>query len=224
MARSEKFPSHLVLDLDETLIHSIHHASAAEMQDVVAGLPLQGLRSQIFQINVTARSARERNDPPELWWVVKRPHLAAFLEFCFAHFETVSVWTAADQLYAEAIVEEIFRDVGRPYLLWHRAMCERDELENLTKPLAKLAKVLNTSVDNMCILDDRSTSFKDNRESAIWMPVWAPKPTKESLEAPDTILAQIMVMWSLHLHNEFTSMKRVRGAIRQAQLGFVPFG
>lgn len=86
-------PRLLVLDLDETLIHS-------------AEAPLG--RPADFHI--------------AHYHVYRRPHLAEFLDYCFATF-TVGVWTSSTMPYAEAVVARIIPPGRTLAFLWARERC-----------------------------------------------------------------------------------------------------
>ena len=82
----------LILDLDETLIYA---------------------------------TERDLASPPDFrvgpYAVYRRPHLTAFLDFCFAAFD-VAVWTSASHSYASEVVGHIF--AGRQLrFLWTGHRC-----------------------------------------------------------------------------------------------------
>jgi len=84
--------SHLILDLDLTLVQSTMGPppSAPDPNDrelLVAAVGTAGLT---------------------FYWR-KRPHLAEFLAFCFSHFD-VSVWTVGVRAYATHVIEWIFTE------------------------------------------------------------------------------------------------------------------
>lgn len=70
----------LILDLDETLIHS-----------------------SWFQFKKSDQLITTVCDRDGNYFVYKRPHLEEFLDFCFQHFD-VAIWTAASQYYAHRIL------------------------------------------------------------------------------------------------------------------------
>ena len=53
--------------------------------------------------------------------VYRRPHLAAFLDYCFGNFK-VAVWTSASRDYAYGIASKIMA-IDRLAFLWVRERC-----------------------------------------------------------------------------------------------------
>ena len=108
-------PALLILDLDETLIHSTEH---------------QLERQADFKVGS--------------YFTYKRPHLERFLEVCFEHFE-VAVWTASSEDYASKIVTEVFGTRALKFFWSRERCTLRyfeDTGERIyTKPLAKVRKL-----------------------------------------------------------------------------------
>jgi carboxy-terminal domain RNA polymerase II polypeptide A small phosphatase len=127
-------PALLILDLDETLIHS----SERELE-----------RKPDFRVGS--------------YFTYKRPHLEMFLEVCFAHFE-VAVWTASTEDYAIEIVTEIFGTRSLKFFWSRERCTLRyfeDTGERIyTKPLAKVRK-LGFKLERMIVVDDLATNFHD---------------------------------------------------------------
>lgn len=94
----KSLPTLLVLDLDETLIHT----------DVD---PLE--RDGDFTISLEAVEHH----------VYCRPHLSEFLTFAFATFSDVAIWTSATEDYAREIVQQILTTEQKPLFLWSRSRC-----------------------------------------------------------------------------------------------------
>lgn len=125
----------LVLDLDETLVHA-----SAEALDRAADVQLVG------------------------YHIYKRPHVDAFLDFAFAHFD-VGVWTSSGRLYAEPLVAWLMP--GRTLqFLWSSQRCStaRDwETGGYTseKRLAKLRR-LGFALEQMIGIDDTPSKYAKN--------------------------------------------------------------
>ena len=91
------FDKIIILDLDETLIH------AAEK-------PLKGV--QDFMVGP--------------YFVYVRPHAHSFIDFCFASFSAVAVWTSSSEDYAEAISLNLFGSKKEDLaFLWSKKRCVR---------------------------------------------------------------------------------------------------
>jgi carboxy-terminal domain RNA polymerase II polypeptide A small phosphatase len=127
-------PALLILDLDETLIHS----SEQELERVAD-----------FRVGS--------------YFTYKRPHLEAFLEVCFEHFE-VAVWTASTEDYASEIVTKIFGTRALKFF-WSRERCTLRYFEDIgdrvyTKPLTKVRK-LGFDLSRVIAVDDKAENFYD---------------------------------------------------------------
>ncbi|EPY36064.1 NLI-interacting factor [Strigomonas culicis] len=109
----------LVLDIDETLIHTYHVVSQPQQSDQ-AGPPRAddlGSTSELFQ------TPSQRQQHPEVPLInvrmVVRPHLKEFLTEVMQLFEVV-FWTAGTSNYAAAVLDAIERHVlGLPRSLYH---------------------------------------------------------------------------------------------------------
>lgn len=213
MNRMHRLPKHLVLDLDETVVHTEDDMERYYELGIPTNPNLAHIRQNTFVMRlvdvVGARGAGET----EMWWVSKRPQLDLFLHYAFQTFQTVSVWTAAKQRYAEAIVGEIFKDHPRPYVLWHWEMCKYDDNGNLTKPLKDLADYMKVPLSDMCILDDNMSTFSANKENAIWMPRWDPKPTIRDLGRPDDVFIKLIRMWDAMSVADHINAHNIRATI-----------
>lgn len=86
----------LILDLDETLIHSVYSPINGKTPDFV----IDG--GNIFSY--------------------KRPHLDEFIKFVKENFN-LAVWTSASEDYALAVSEHIFGNVSCLDFLWARKRC-----------------------------------------------------------------------------------------------------
>lgn len=150
--------NHLILDLDETLLHS-DDMSAADVRRM--GRPpdydLGDLRGYF------------------------RPHLREFLRYAFDNFASVGVWTAGTPDYAESIVSEVFDAQGlpRPAFVMNSRDCVA-RMENVGgQRYAKLKyKPLNKvwrrgplhRASNTLILDDRTDTAWENAENLMLIP------------------------------------------------------
>lgn len=117
----------LILDLDETLVHATEREFA---------------HASDFRVAHYA--------------VYRRPHLEAFLDDCFAHFD-VAVWTSSSRSYATLVVAQIF--AGRKLkFFWTADRCtQRMNLETYdqytVKNLSKVRK-LGFALEQVLMVDD----------------------------------------------------------------------
>jgi len=149
----------LVLDLDETLLHS---DDATE--EALAAFD----RKPDYRVPGTSM----------VGWL--RPHLKEFLEYAFDNFDVI-VWTAGSKEYADVVVPEAFRRHGVP--MPRRVLSADDcvpRLENTGwycyekaryKPLPKLWQ-RGLSHKNTLIVDDRADTASDNIANLILMPAF----------------------------------------------------
>jgi TFIIF-interacting CTD phosphatase-like protein len=131
----------LVLDLDNTLIETRN--GNAERLAIQKSLRERGELDRYYEFALDGR----------VYWGVKRPYYRFFLEWAFATFDVVGVWTAAEADYAAEIVKAVFPQT--PHFVW-----SRDECVNLGgtyyKPLEKLfIRFPHLDRDNTVIIDDR---------------------------------------------------------------------
>ena len=93
----------LILDLDETLIHSEEFPRTKESN-----------RTFDFKVGF-------END--EYWYMTKkRPYLNEFLEFAFENFD-IGIWTASSEDYATIILENIGIDKSKLKFFYTRENC-----------------------------------------------------------------------------------------------------
>jgi len=213
---TRRLPRHLVLDLDETLVHTEDDIHRYVALGIANDPKLLHIRQNTFVMRLVDVVGARGAGQTEVWWVSKRPRLDLFLYYAFRTFETVSVWTAAKKKYAEAIVEEVFRDHPQPYLVWHWEMCEYDEDGHIIKPLEKMALYMGVELEELCILDDNRKTFSKNPDNAIWMPRWDPEPTVEGLERADNAFMKLIKMWSAIETTELTKQTRLASVSRRA--------
>jgi len=97
---------HIILDLDETLVHAVPFKELA----AAGRAPFGDFKYHVFDQYV----------------IFERPHLAEFLRALSAQY-TISVWTAASESYAHFIVDNILAPlVSRPIpVVLHSAHCQK---------------------------------------------------------------------------------------------------
>lgn len=146
----------LVLDLDETLIHS----SSTQYENV-------GETFRVFNFHVHLR-----------------PGLEHFLQTVFAHFK-VAVWTSADYEYARQIVKQVFPPEHSLEYLWAREDCawryvpELDKYEYL-KDFKEL-KERGWNLDRTIAVDDSPEKHVDQSDNLILIPAWVGETDDDDL-------------------------------------------
>jgi TFIIF-interacting CTD phosphatase-like protein len=131
----------LILDLDETLIHSL-------------GRPLA--TAPDFMLGP--------------YHVYRRPNLADFLARCAERY-TLAVWSSAGSEYVDGIVKNIFPDAPQPAFVWSKSRCTtrmdaelRDEV--YLKDLSKV-KRLGFNLSRILIVEDEPRKVARHYGNAI---------------------------------------------------------
>ena len=193
----------IVLDLDETLVHTYDNDRDKEL-DVFMGLgifqnpQLMDLRNRSYRIVLDdILTDRGTGYKIELMGIM-RPHLKEFLIFCFSYFKVVAVWSAGLPRYVEMIVDHIFKDVRPPHVIYCRDKCEQVG-RSMPKPIIKMINEEDGLSEYMplnetFILDDRDSAFASvNPGNGILIPGYEPDPTINSLRKDDIYLQMLMV-------------------------------
>ncbi|KAL1498325.1 hypothetical protein ABEB36_009139 [Hypothenemus hampei] len=151
----------LVLDLDETLIHS-HHDGVVR-QTVRPGVPPD------FVLKVTI----DRH--PVRFFVHKRPHVDFFLDIVSQWYELV-VFTASMEIYGAAVADKL--DAGRGILQrrFYRQHCTPD-FGSYTKDLSAICNDLSS----VFILDNSPGAYKAYPDNAIPIKSWFSDPNDVAL-------------------------------------------
>jgi carboxy-terminal domain RNA polymerase II polypeptide A small phosphatase len=153
----------LILDLDETLIHSTEE------------IPAGGSDFTVFHYHV-----------------VKRPHVDYFIQECSRYFR-LAVWSTGSDDYAEKIVENIFTSTVKPEFVWGRSKANyqpsrsRNEIISLgfshydyIKRLKKI-RPLGYSLERTLMVDDTPHKLKENYGNAIYIREFNGEPEDEEL-------------------------------------------
>lgn len=190
----------IILDLDETCIHSYNDVDTLNKLELLTNPKYYDIRSRLYTIKL-----KDVNCPGDgskiVMWGIMRPYLKEFLYFCFSYFEVVAVWSAGVKKYVRAIVDHIFKDIGEPHIVFSREKCHKEIDNNLTKPITKMIKEVETlnkymSLMNTFIVDDRLDTFKYNFTNGILIPPYEPAETIDGLRAEDYALPRFMTWLS----------------------------
>jgi len=151
----------LVLDLDETLIHS--HHDGVQRQTVKPGTPPD------FILKVTI----ERH--PVRFFVHKRPHVDYFLDVVSKWYELV-VFTASMEIYGAGVADKL--DNGRKILQrrYYRQHCTLD-LGSYTKDLSNISHDLSS----IFILDNSPGAYRSYPANAMPIKSWFTDATDTAL-------------------------------------------
>tara|TARA_R100001163_G_C5068510_1_gene209049 strand:- start:19363 stop:19938 length:576 start_codon:yes stop_codon:yes gene_type:complete len=157
----------LVLDLDETLIHTMQITQAFSKR-------LNNATDFHFKIN------------NQYYWVRKRPGIDLFLDFAFKHF-TVGIWTAAEKDYAKEICRKILSmpQLHATKFIYSRNFCHLDSTNMppmFVKPLAKIWAVYpEMNRMNTLMIDNNLNVMKYNPHNGIHIPDFIGQTTDKFL-------------------------------------------
>ena len=192
----------IVLDLDETLVHSNENLGELKALNIMKDPKLMDLRNRTYEISMDDVVYKKGQGIKTEMWGIVRPHVKEFLIACFSYFKVVIVWSAGKKKYVNAIVDFLFKDIKRPHIVYARDQCERTTDNILTKPLEKMIKQepglsKYMSLDNTFIIDDRRSVFEGpNQYNGIQIPAYKPDFNIRSLRTDDIALKQLMT-WLL---------------------------
>ena len=130
----------IILDLDETLIHS------------------------------TSKKLNEEEDfILEQYFVYKRPNLDWFLQEISKHF-CIGIWSSADGIYVTNIAEKIIPNNLKLEIMWDKDWCDLTENKDdnsffYEKRLEKLTN-LNLELESLLLVDDSLENYQINKNNA----------------------------------------------------------
>ena len=152
-----KGKTHVVLDLDQTLIQSID----VELR-----------KKPDFEIKVDK----------EHYYVYKRPGLDKFLNGLFKHSASVSVWTAATRPYCMQIIKNIFTEKQYKKLrfIWSRNQTIHKDGFYYVKDMSKVFKKFrNMNRKNTILIDDNPNHFVVSPDTVKYIRAWVYTNTKD---------------------------------------------
>jgi len=153
----------LVLDLDETLIHS--HHDGVYRQTVTPGTPPDFvLKVTMAKMSPDGKVVIDKH--PVRFFVHKRPHVDYFLEVVSKWYDLV-VFTASMEIYGAAVADKL--DSGRGMLKrrYYRQHCNLD-FGSYTKDLSAISDDLS----NIFILDNSPGAYRSYPDNAIPIKSW----------------------------------------------------
>eukprot|EP00128_Syssomonas_multiformis_P001079 Colp12_sorted_trinity150504_noHs@25003 len=144
----------LVLDLDETLIHSSLRGYSREYD----------LKVEVFTDKFAC-----------LFYVCKRPHVDYFLSKV-AEWYTVIVFTASLREYADPVIDMLDQGKGLISKRYFRESCVQS-FGNYIKNLA----MIEPDLSNILIVDNSPGAYEHHPENAIPIETWEDNPRDECL-------------------------------------------
>lgn len=182
----------IVLDLDETLIHSFFTSPLPASEGLQYKLD-PSIGGRLYRLDIKFDDGTYGS-----YWALKRPHLDTFLRYIFDNFGIVVVWTAGVKEYAHAVCEWLFAN-QYPDAVYDRSFCVKLDNDKYTKPLLKLSTQPElrgkVRLDNTIIIDDNPNSIAMNVENAINIPAFKPNPNiVDIMDERDDCLLKI-IQW-----------------------------
>lgn len=187
----------LVLDLDETLIHSTSRPLASASSGGFFGLSPFGRRNKgaahTVEVMLGGRSTR--------YHVYKRPFVDFFLRTVSGWY-TLVIFTASMPEYADPVIDWL--DAGRGILARRlfRDSCTQLPNGSYTKDLA----LVEADLARVCLIDNSPVSYKVNEANGIPIEGWTHDPYDEAL------LDLLPVLDSLRFTSDVRRVLGLRGA------------
>ncbi|ODV58124.1 Nem1-Spo7 phosphatase catalytic subunit NEM1, partial [Ascoidea rubescens DSM 1968] len=153
----------LILDLDETLIHSLSKSSRLS------------ITSSAHMVEVKLNN----NNIPTLYYVYKRPYCDEFLNIVSQWFNLI-IFTASVKEYADPIINLLEKDKFYFQKRLYRDNCTLNKGINGIGYIKDL-KILNTHLSKVIMIDNSPISYSKNLENAIRIEGWINDPTDVEL-------------------------------------------
>ncbi|KAI7852571.1 NLI interacting factor-like phosphatase-domain-containing protein [Circinella umbellata] len=153
----------LVLDLDETLVHSVRLGSYAARQRTVS----TSIKRKKIEVQDDKQSM--------LYEVYKRPHVDFFLKTISQWYKVV-IFTASMAEYADPVIDWLDQDHNVISQRYFRQSCivrNGNFVKDISLAEPDLAKV--------CLVDNSNAAFGLFQENGIPLPGWISNPNDESL-------------------------------------------
>jgi TFIIF-interacting CTD phosphatase-like protein len=188
----------IVLDLDETLLCTFDDMVDLYNLGILTDSKLLDIRRRTYYMRLDDVVDKKGTGVKSDLWGITRPHLDEFLRFCFDNFKIVAVWSAGRKKYVHAVVDWIFKNVGRPHIIYTYDDCEKTSGGLLIKPLQRMIDQINNlekymSLSNVFVIDDRRSTFESsNPDNGIVIPEYLPHPDIKEMRADDTALLQLI--------------------------------
>lgn len=151
----------MVLDLDETLVHS--HTDGLAKPTVKPSMPPD------FTVKVTI----DRH--PVRFHVHKRPHADFFLSIVSQWYD-LAVFTASMEVYGAAVTDQLDRNTGVLNRRYFRQHCKVDFF-GFTKDL----RIISSDLSSIFIIDNSPGAYRENKHNGIPIVSWFADPSDKAL-------------------------------------------
>lgn len=178
----------IVLDLDETLVHTMDNYKDFLDLNVSRNTDLMDVRHRIYSFSMQdVFTDAGYGDETKIWGIF-RPHVKEFIEFANKYFRSVNVWSAGQPSYVEKIVDKLFKGHRHPAIIYAFNQCKSNDGDTL-KPLHEMINSFNynysnktnhtMSLEKIFSVDDRRSTFNSNVKNGILIPAYAPEEIAE---------------------------------------------
>ncbi len=193
LAKIPKTQKSIVLDVDETLVHTFDEDKQHRFSELnlMEDPTLIDIRSRLYILSLVDLYRNGESDIA-LYWGIMRPGLKDFLRFAERYFQHVCIWSAGHKQYVERVCGNIFRGLNRPATIFTSDDCDKIGSHNI-KPLMKMYNTagLQMSPENTIVLDDRSSTFSQNPLNGIQIPAYMPSDTIDGLRSEESSLQRL---------------------------------
>ncbi|BGP42517.1 Nuclear envelope morphology protein 1 [Rhodotorula kratochvilovae] len=183
-------PKTLVLDLDETLIHSTSRSAGGLGK---RGAP-KGLKTRVVEVVLDGRST--------VYTVYKRPWVDFFLRKVSSWY-TVVIFTASLPEYADPVIDWLDGGDGRGGMIGPRLF--RADCMARNGSYVKDLSVVDTDLSRVCLVDNSPASYAVNQANGIPIEGWINDPHDECL------LDLLPMLDSLRFTNDVRRVLGLRG-------------
>ncbi|KAG0761794.1 hypothetical protein G6F57_007555 [Rhizopus arrhizus] len=150
----------LVLDLDETLVHSVRLGSET----------ISSVSPSIIHKTIEVQCDKQSL----LYEVYKRPHVDFFLKTISQWYKIV-IYTASMAEYADPVIDWLDQDNIISQRFFRQSCVARNG--NFLKDITLAENDLN----KVCLIDNSTVAFDLFKENGIALPTWISNPNDESL-------------------------------------------
>jgi len=201
--------SAIVLDIDETLLHSFEDEDDVKELYILktSNDPyLLSQRNRLYFINREDVYGNQFSISGIL-----RPGYEEFLDYCNKTFDKVIIWSAGQRRYVNSMVDIMFANIDKPYAIWTFNDIEKHKKGYYYKPLKKMEDKLALDLSRTLVVDNQSETFSANIENAIHIPHYEPKANLKGLKMKDDALFKLMKWIEANKDNkDFTKLDKRR--------------
>jgi hypothetical protein len=186
----------LVLDLDETLVHTLETIDWIRELGIYKNSEALALRNRVYKLSLDDVVDEMGTGVLSELAGILRPHLHDFITFSFMYFRIVCVWSAGQRKYVHEIVRLVFAHMREPHLIFSFDDCKHTE--RIEKPLEYMFNVPGIdkymNAKNTFVLDDKFETFnRVNPHNGVVIPIYSPLFTISGLLTEENALLQFMV-------------------------------